>query len=277
MMEDNQSLCQQAERSLTKKYRKQLWAPFIAGVKTYNLLQEGDRVAVCVSGGKDSMALAKLMQLLHRYSQFPFGLEFIAMDPGYSPENRARLLANAQRLQVPLQVFDTNIFDVADWGGKNACYLCARMRRGHLYKRAQQLGCNKIALGHHFNDVIETTVMAMFYGAQLQAMPPRLQSKNYPGMELIRPLYRVHEQAILAWQRYNQLEFLRCACKFTQQAAACGGSKRQEVKELLAGLKKTNPNIEKSIFMSLHNLCPDTFPVTDSQEGQPPSESPEQK
>ena len=274
MMEDNQSLCQQAERSLTKKYRKQLWAPFIAGVKTYNLLQEGDRVAVCVSGGKDSMALAKLMQLLHRYSQFPFGLEFIAMDPGYSPENRARLLANAQRLQVPLQVFDTNIFDVADWGGKNACYLCARMRRGHLYKRAQQLGCNKIALGHHFNDVIETTVMAMFYGAQLQAMPPRLQSKNYPGMELIRPLYRVHEQAILAWQRYNQLEFLRCACKFTQQAAACGGSKRQEVKELLAGLKKTNPNIEKSIFMSLHNLCPDTFPVA---EGQPPSESPEQK
>ena len=275
MMEDNQSLCQQAERSLTKKYRKQLWAPFIAGVKTYNLLQEGDRVAVCVSGGKDSMALAKLMQLLHRYSQFPFGLEFIAMDPGYSPENRARLLANAQRLQVPLQVFDTNIFDVADWGGKNACYLCARMRRGHLYKRAQQLGCNKIALGHHFNDVIETTVMAMFYGAQLQAMPPRLQSKNYPGMELIRPLYRVHEQAILAWQRYNQLEFLRCACKFTQRAAACGGSKRQEVKELLAGLKKTNPNIEKSIFMSLHNLCPDTFPVTDSQESQPPSEDPE--
>lgn len=277
MMEDNQSLCRQAERSLTKKYRKQLWAPFIAGVKTYNLLQEGDRVAVCVSGGKDSMALAKLMQLLHRYSQFPFGLEFIAMDPGYSPENRARLLANAQRLQVPLQVFDTNIFDVADWGGKNACYLCARMRRGHLYKRAQQLGCNKIALGHHFNDVIETTVMAMFYGAQLQAMPPRLQSKNYPGMELIRPLYRVHEQAILAWQRYNQLEFLRCACKFTQRAAACGGSKRQEVKELLAGLKKTNPNIEKSIFMSLHNLCPDTFPVADSQEGQPPSETPEQK
>ncbi len=276
-MEDNQSLCQQAERSLTKKYRKQLWAPFIAGVKTYNLLQEGDRVAVCVSGGKDSMALAKLMQLLHRYSQFPFGLEFIAMDPGYSPENRARLLANAQRLQVPLQVFDTNIFDVADWGGKNACYLCARMRRGHLYKRAQQLGCNKIALGHHFNDVIETTVMAMFYGAQLQAMPPRLQSKNYPGMELIRPLYRVHEQAILAWQRYNQLEFLRCACKFTQQAAACGGSKRQEVKELLAGLKKTNPNIEKNIFMSLHNLCPHTFPVADSQEGQPPSENPEQK
>ena len=174
-------------------------------------------------------------------------------------------------------MFDTNIFDVADWGGKNACYLCARMRRGHLYKRAQQLGCNKIALGHHFNDVIETTVMAMFYGAQLQAMPPRLQSKNYPGMELIRPLYRVHEQAILAWQRYNQLEFLRCACKFTQQAAACGGSKRQEVKELLASLKKTNPNIEKNIFMSLHNLCPHTFPVADSQEGQPPSENPEQK
>lgn len=265
MIEDHNSLCRQAERSLTKKYRKQIWAPFIAGIKTYGLLKEGDRVAVCVSGGKDSMLLAKLMQLLQRYSQFPFGLEFIAMDPGYSPENRARLLENAQKLQVPVQVFDTNIFDVADWGGKNACYLCARMRRGHLYKRAQQLGCNKIALGHHFNDVIETTVMAMFYGAQLQAMPPRLYSKNYPGMQLIRPLYRVHEDAILAWQRYNSLSFLRCACRFTQQAAACGGSKRQEVKELLAGLKKTSPNIEKSIFMSLHHLCPDTFPVAEPQ------------
>lgn len=263
-MDDTQSLCQRAERSLTKKYRKQIWAPFIAGVKTYGLLKEGDRVAVCVSGGKDSMLLAKLMQLLLRYSEFPFGLEFIAMDPGYSPENRAKLLENAQKLQVPVHLFETNIFDVTDWGGKNACYLCARMRRGYLYKQARELGCNKIALGHHFNDVIETTVMAMFYGAQLQGMPPKLRSKNYPGMELIRPMYRVHEEAILAWQRYNELDFLRCACKFTQQTAACGGSKRQEVKELLAGLRKTNPNIEKNIFMSLHNLCADTFPVVEA-------------
>ncbi len=253
-------LWEQAERSLTKKYRKQIWAPFIAGVKTYQLLRPGDRVAVCISGGKDSMLLAKLMQLLQKYSEFPFELVFLAMDPGYSPENRARLMENARLLHVPLTVFETNVFDVADWGDKNACYLCARMRRGHLYRQAQDRGCNKIALGHHFNDVIETTVMAMFYGAQLQCMPPKLHSKNFPGMELIRPLYRVHEEAILSWQRYNGLEFLRCACRFTQQAAACGGSKRQEVKELLAGLRKANPNVEKNIFASLHSLCAGTFP-----------------
>ncbi|WP_322173017.1 tRNA 2-thiocytidine biosynthesis TtcA family protein [Acutalibacter caecimuris] len=253
-------LWEQAERSLTKKYRKQIWAPFIAGVKTYQLLRPGDRVAVCISGGKDSMVLAKLMQLLQKYSEFPFELVFLAMDPGYSPENRARLMENARLLHVPLTVFETNVFDVADWGDKNACYLCARMRRGHLYRQAQDRGCNKIALGHHFNDVIETTVMAMFYGAQLQCMPPKLHSKNFPGMELIRPLYRVHEEAILSWQRYNGLAFLRCACRFTQQAAACGGSKRQEVKELLAGLRKANPNVEKNIFTSLHSLCAGTFP-----------------
>lgn len=251
---------QRLERSLTKKYRKEIWAPFIAGVKTYELIQEGDRVAVCVSGGKDSMLLAKLMQLLLRYSEFPFFLEFIAMDPGYSPENRQKLEENARLLQVPLRIFETNVFDVADWGDKNACYLCARMRRGHLYRQAMDLGCNKIALGHHFNDVIETTVMAMFYGAQLQCMPPKLRSRNFPGMELIRPMYRVHEDGILAWKRYNGLEFLQCACKFTQQAAMCGTSKRQEVKELLASLRKMNPNVEKNIFRSLHSVCLDTFP-----------------
>ena len=251
---------ERAPWSLTKKYRKTIWAPFVAGIKTYQLLEEGDRVAVCVSGGKDSMLLAVLMRLLQRHSDFPFGLEFLAMDPGYSPQNRARLEANGALLGLDLHIFETDVFQVAAWAEKNPCYLCARMRRGHLYKRARELGCNKIALGHHFNDVIETTVLAMFYGAQLQCMPPKLHSANYPGMELIRPLYRVHEEAILAWMRYNELEFLQCACRFTEKAAPCGGSKRQEVKELLARLKETNPNIEKNVFQSLHAVCLDTFP-----------------
>lgn len=251
---------ERAPWSLTKKYRKTIWAPFVAGIKAYQLLEEGDRVAVCVSGGKDSMLLAVLMRLLQRHSDFPFGLEFLAMDPGYSPQNRARLEANGTLLGLDLHIFETDVFQVADWAEKNPCYLCARMRRGHLYKRARELGCNKIALGHHFNDVIETTVLAMFYGAQLQCMPPKLHSANYPGMELIRPLYRVHEEAILAWMRYNELEFLQCACRFTEKAAPCGGSKRQEVKELLARLKETNPNIEKNVFQSLHAVCLDTFP-----------------
>lgn len=251
---------ERAPWSLTKKYRKTIWAPFVAGIKTYQLLEEGDRVAVCVSGGKDSMLLAVLMRLLQRHSDFPFGLEFLAMDPGYSPQNRARLEANGALLGLDLHIFETDVFQVADWAEKNPCYLCARMRRGHLYKRARELGCNKIALGHHFNDVIETTVLAMFYGSQLQCMPPKLHSANYPGMELIRPLYRVHEEAILAWMRYNELEFLQCACRFTEKAAPCGGSKRQEVKELLARLKETNPNIEKNVFQSLHAVCLDTFP-----------------
>ena len=251
---------ERAPWSLTKKYRKTIWAPFVAGIKTYQLLEEGDRVAVCVSGGKDSILLAVLMRLLQRHSDFPFGREFLAMDPGYSPQNRARLEANGALLGLDLHIFETDVFQVADWAEKNPCYLCARMRRGHLYKRARELGCNKIALGHHFNDVIETTVLAMFYGAQLQCMPPKLHSANYPGMELIRPLYRVHEEAILAWMRYNELEFLQCACRFTEKAAPCGGSKRQEVKELLARLKETNPNIEKNVFQSLHAVCLDTFP-----------------
>ena len=259
---------ERAPWSLTKKYRKTIWAPFVAGIKTYQLLEEGDRVAVCVSGGKDSMLLAVLMRLLQRHSDFPFGLEFLAMDPGYSPQNRARLEANGALLGLDLHIFETDVFQVADWAEKNPCYLCARMRRGHLYKRARELGCNKIALGHHFNDVIETTVLAMFYGAQLQCMPPKLHSANYPGMELIRPLYRVHEEAILAWMRYNELEFLQCACRFTEKAAPCGGSKRQEVKELLARLKETNPNIEKNVFQSLHAVCLDTFPSYKTSGGE---------
>ena len=252
------------ERSITKKYRDSIWDPFIRALKQYELLSEGDRVAVCISGGKDSMLLAKLMQMLRRYSDFPFELVFLVMDPGYSTENRARIEDNARILELPLTVFETNIFDVADNAEKYPCYLCARMRRGHLYKKARELGCNKIALGHHFNDVIETTVMSMFYGSQLQAMIPKLHSTNYGGMELIRPLYCVHEDAIIKWSRSNDLSFLRCACKVTQRIAhsddGTGDSKRQEIKLLLSELKKTNPNIENSVFNAIHSVHIDTFP-----------------
>lgn len=253
-----------AERSLIKTYRKSLWNPFIAAVKRYELVSPGDRIAVCISGGKDSMVLAKLMQELQRHTDRPFGLTFLAMDPGYSPANRRRLEENARRLGVPLSIFESGIFDVTFQAEKNPCYLCARMRRGCLYARARELGCNKIALGHHFSDVIETTLLGLFYGAQLQAMPPKLRSRNFPGMELIRPLYCVHEDAIVNWRDYNGLRFLQCACRFTEARDASGDgvgeSKRQEVKLLLRELKKTNPNIEKSIFRAIHGVQLDTFP-----------------
>ncbi len=248
------------ERSLIKKYRKQLWNPFVAAVKRYELVGEGDRIAVCISGGKDSMVLAKLMQELHRHSEVPFSLVFLVMDPGYAPENRQQILDNAALLHIPVTVFDTDIFTATCNTDRNPCYLCARMRRGHLYKKAQQLGCNKIALGHHLNDVIETAVMSMFYGAQFQGMIPKLHSKNFPGMELIRPLYCVKEQDIIAWAWYHDLHFLQCACRLTARSDEPGASKRQEVKELIRTLKKTNPNIENNIFSSLHSVCLDTLP-----------------
>ncbi len=250
------------ERSIIKRYRKQLWNPFIAAVKRYELIGAGDRIAVCISGGKDSMLLAKLMQELQRHSFVPFDLTFLVMDPGYSPANRAKIEENARLLRVPIVVFDTDVFAVANSTQDNPCYLCARMRRGFLYSQAKALGCNKIALGHHFNDVIETTVMAMFYGAQLQAMLPKLHSEHFEGMELIRPLYCVHEDDILAWKRYNHLDFLQCACKFTEHLAKdeLVHSKRQEVKELLRTLRRDNPDIEKSIFSSIHAVCLDTMP-----------------
>jgi tRNA(Ile)-lysidine synthase TilS/MesJ len=252
------------ERSIQKKYRKELWTPFILAVKRYALIQEGDRVAVCVSGGKDSMLLAKLMQLLQRYSDVPFEVKFLAMDPGYAPANRCRIEENARLLGIPLTIFETDVFDVANAAEKNPCYLCARMRRGHLYSNARALGCNKIALGHHFNDVIETTVMAMLYGAQLQGMMPKLHSTNFEGMELIRPLYCVHEEDIIAWRRYNRLEFLQCACRFTEAISesgdGVGASKRQEVKQLLKALRRENPDVEKSVFNAIHAVSLDTFP-----------------
>ena len=263
-MPRNLSPTQLIERSIQKKYRKELWTPFILAVKRYALIQAGDRVAVCVSGGKDSMLLAKLMQLLQRFSDVPFEVKFLAMDPGYAPANRRRIEENARLLGIPLEIFETDVFDVANAADKNPCYLCARMRRGHLYSNARALGCNKIALGHHFNDVIETTVMAMLYGAQLQGMMPKLHSTNFEGMELIRPLYCVHEEDIIAWKRYNKLEFLQCACRFTEAISesgdGVGASKRQEVKQLLKTLRRDNPDVEKSVFNAIHAVSLDTFP-----------------
>ncbi|MCQ2513656.1 MAG: tRNA 2-thiocytidine biosynthesis protein TtcA [Ruminococcus sp.] len=251
------------ERSIIKKYRKEIWNPFIMAVKNYKLINKGDKIAVCISGGKDSMLLAMLMKHLQKYSEVEFDVEYIVMDPGYNKVNRQKIESNAELLNIPIKVFETDIFDVTTKTEKSPCYLCARMRRGHLYKMAQDLGCNKIALGHHYNDVIETTLLGMFYGSQLQSMPPKLHSTNFSGMELIRPLYCINENSILAWKRYNDLEFIQCACRLTESINASGDgigeSKRQEIKMLIKELKKGNPNIEKSIFSSIHSVCLDTF------------------
>ena len=255
---------QLVERSIITKYRKVLWNPFIEAVKRYEMIQPGDRIAVCISGGKDSMLLAKLMQQLQKHSDFPFELVFLVMDPGYNELNRQKIESNAALLNIPVTIFESDIFEVADSAGKSPCYLCARMRRGYLYSRAQELGCSKIALGHHFNDVVETTLISMFYGSQLQAMLPKLHSTNFEGMTLIRPLYCVHEDDIIAWARDNSLEFIQCACHLTERSAADTGdvnvSKRKEIKLLLHRLRQGNPNIEKSIFNSIHAVAIDTMP-----------------
>ncbi|MBQ8092643.1 MAG: tRNA 2-thiocytidine biosynthesis protein TtcA [Clostridia bacterium] len=257
--------CQLIERSINKKYRKELWTPFMHAIRQYELISPGDRIAVCISGGKDSMLMAKLMQELSRHSTIPFELCFLVMNPGYNPANQQKIEDNAKLMEIPIEVFESNVFDAANSADDNPCYLCARMRRGFLYSEAKRRGCNKIALGHHFNDVIETTVLGMFYGAQLQAMLPKLHSKNFEGMELIRPLYCIHEADIIAWRDYNHLSFLQCACRFTEQAAADiqrngnSNSKRLEIKHLIASLKKDNPDIEKSIFNSIHACCLDTM------------------
>ena len=255
---------QLVERSIITKYRKVLWNPFIEAVKRYEMIQPGDRIAVCISGGKDSMLLAKLMQQLQKHSDFPFELVFLVMDPGYNELNRQKIESNAALLNIPVTIFESDLFEVADSAGKSPCYLCARMRRGYLYSRAQELGCSKIALGHHFNDVVETTLISMFYGSQLQAMLPKLHSTNFDGMTLIRPLYCVHEDDIIAWARDNSLEFIQCACRLTERSAADTGdvnvSKRKEIKLLLRRLRQGNPNIEKSIFNSIHAVALDTMP-----------------
>lgn len=254
---------QQIERSIITTYRKTIWSPFVLAVKKYALIQAGDKIAVCISGGKDSMLLAKLMQELQKHSETPFELVFLVMDPGYTQANRAKIEENARLLHVPITVFESDIFAASEAAcGDNPCYLCARMRRGHLYAKAKELGCNKIALGHHKSDVIETTLMGMLYGGQIQGMLPRIPSTNFEGMELIRPLYCVLEEDILRWQAHNQLQFIACACKFTQKTV--GGdedtfSARRRVKALIAALKEENENVENNIFQSIHNVQLDTL------------------
>lgn len=245
-----------------KKVPQKIWAAFTKAVKQYELVKENDRIAVCISGGKDSMLMAKLFQELHRHSDFPFEVKFIVMDPGYSTANRNVIEENARKLKIPIEIFESDIFDSVYNIEKSPCYLCARMRRGHLYNYAKSLGCNKIALGHHYDDVIETILMGMLYGAQIQTMMPKLHSTNFEGMELIRPLYLVREDDIKAWRDYNGLHFIQCACKFTDTCTTCNNeenrSKRVEIKQLIAKLKQTNPEVEKHIFKSVENVNIDT-------------------
>lgn len=248
------------ERSIITTYRKVIWSRFVKGVKEYALIEEGDEIAVCISGGKDSMLLAKCMQELQAHGEKKFGLKFLCMDPGYAPENRALIEENAQKLGIPLHIFGSQIFEAVTHVEKSPCYLCARMRRGFLYEEAQRLGCNKIALGHHFDDVIETLLLSVLYGGQVQGMPPRLYSTNHPGMQLIRPLYYVHEHDIVRWKDHCGLRFLRCACKFTEKSAeAEENSKRLVVKRLIAKLKESDPNVDISIFRSMYNVHVDTL------------------
>jgi len=246
------------ERSIIKKYRKDIWNKFVMGIKEYKMISEGDRIAVCISGGKDSMLLAKCMQHLQKYSDMKFELEFIVMDPGYNPENRQRIIDNAKHMNIPIKMFEARIFNYVVGLEKNPCYMCARMRRGNLYKFAQDLGCNKIALGHHYDDVIETILMGMIYGGQVQTMMPKLHSKNFKGMELIRPLYMVRESFIKDWARYNELKFLQCACRFTEEYEKLENkgdmSKRQEIKELIHKLSQGNDFVVTNIFKSVYNV-----------------------
>lgn len=255
--EEQQDLYLDIEQSIRKKFKKSIWCKFTKAVREYELVKEGDKIAVCISGGKDSMLMAKLFQELQRHNRFPFEVIFLVMDPGYSKENRQIIENNAKKLHIPLTIFESDIFEAVLHVEKSPCYLCARMRRGHLYAKAKELGCNKIALGHHYDDVIETILMGMLYGAQVQTMMPKLYSTNFEGMELIRPLYLVREDDIKKWRDYNELHFLQCACKFTETCSIEGGdssSKRMEIKHLIRDLKKTNPFVEGNIFKSVENV-----------------------
>ncbi|MBO5572578.1 MAG: ATPase [Ruminococcus sp.] len=256
---ENRSITEQVELSLRKKFKKSIWCKFTKAINEYQLVQPNDRIAVCISGGKDSMLMAKLFQELKRHDKFPFEVVFLVMDPGYSPENRRVIEDNARSMSIPVHIFESTIFDSVYNIEKNPCYICARMRRGYLYSKAKELGCNKIALGHHFDDVIETILMGMLYGGQVQTMMPKLHSTNFEGMELIRPLYLVREDEIKHWRDYNDLHFIQCACKFTDTCTTCAPdsrsvSKRLEVKNLIAELKKVNPQVEKNIFRSVENV-----------------------
>lgn len=257
--ENDEAKQHDVELSIRKKFHKQLFTPFAKGINTYDLVQEGDHIAVCISGGKDSMLMAKLFQELKRHNKFPFELTFLVMDPGYSELNRMVIEKNAAMLGVPVTIFESDIFDAVYDVEKSPCYLCARMRRGHLYSKAKELGCNKIALGHHFDDVIETILMGMLYGGQVQTMMPKLHSTNFEGMELIRPMYLIREADIMHWRDYNGLHFIQCACHFTDTCSSCrpdgtSASKRMEIKQLIAKMKEVNPFVEKNIFRSVENV-----------------------
>lgn len=250
---------EEVEKSIRKKFHKVLFSKFAKGINEYDLIKEGDKIAVCISGGKDSMLMAKLFQEIKRHNKFPFELVFLVMDPGYSEVNRMLIEKNARMLGVPITVFESNIFDAVYEVEKSPCYLCARMRRGYLYSKAKELGCNKIALGHHYDDVIETILMGMLYGAQVQTMMPKLHSTNFEGMELIRPMYLIREEDIIKWRDYNNLHFIQCACHFTDTCSSCrddgtSASKRMEVKKLIADMKKSNPYVESNIFKSVTNV-----------------------
>lgn len=258
----NDNFSADVEKSIRKKFSKTIWSKFTSAILEYDLIKENDKVAVCISGGKDSMLMAKLFQELKRHNKYPFEVEYMVMDPGYSKENRCVIENNAKMLDVPIKIVETDIFESVSNVEKYPCYLCARMRRGHLYKNARELGCNKIALGHHYDDVIETILMGMLYGGQVQTMMPKLHSTNYKGMELIRPMYLIRESDIIRWVDYNNLHFIRCACSVTEADSNLNPgdtvSKRQEIKHLIADLKKINPQIESNIFRSVENVNLDT-------------------
>jgi len=253
---------EEVERSIIKKYRKPIWGKFISGIKEYELINDGDKIAVCISGGKDSMLMAKCMQQLQKYSDIKFETEYIVMDPGYNTINRQRIVDNAEMLNIPIKIFDSQIFEIVASVEGAPCYLCARMRRGYLYRYAKELGCNKIALGHHFDDVIETVLMSMLYAAEIKTMMPKLHSTNFEGMELIRPMYKIHEEDIIAWKKYNELQFIQCACRFTENCALddnSSGSKRLETKALIKKLRQVSSYIDTNIFRSIHNINLETI------------------
>ena len=256
---EKEERCQEIEKSIRKKFHKAIFSKFAKAINEYELLQPGDKVAVCISGGKDSMLMAKLFQELQRHNKFQFELVFLVMDPGYSEMNRKVIERNAELMQIPITVFETQIFDAVYEIENSPCYLCARMRRGYLYSKAKELGCNKIALGHHYDDVIETILMGMLYVAQVQTMIPKLHSTNFEGMELIRPMYLIREDDIKHWRDYNDLHFIQCACHFTDTCTTCDPdgrtvSKRMEIKQLIARLKEVNPYVENNIFRSVENV-----------------------
>ena len=243
------------ERSIITKYRKDIWSKFVKAVQEYKLISENDNIMVCISGGKDSFLLAKCIEELEKHGKFHFNVHYVVMDPGYKKENRKLIEENAKTLNLPIEIFESDIFKIVDKVDKSPCYLCARMRRGFLYSRAKELGCNKIVLGHHFDDVIETTLLSMFYGSEVKTMMPKLHSDNFPGLELIRPLVLVKEESIISWAKYNNLLFLNCACKFTEDTSLKReDSKRLEIKKLIRELKRVNPRVDQNIYKSLDNV-----------------------